>query len=276
MSAHPTPPNDPRPFALGEGERAVLCVHGLTGTPWEVRPIGETLARAGYATSGPLLAGHGDVEDLERSRWTDWYASVESAFDSLRDGGRRRVVVLGFSMGSLLVLRLAALRGDGVAGVIAMGVPLEFPGWKRAAIGALARLRSTPLLGELVGRHDKRGGPDIRVLRMAQANPSLTQFPYPTLRELVALQDEVRSLLPRVRAPLLLLHGGLDHAATPDDSARVAQMVASNEVRRRVFPRSFHHLAVDLDRDAVMREILEFVDLHTRTRTSPPSSEPST
>jgi carboxylesterase len=275
VSAHPTPANDPRPFALGEGDRAVLCVHGLTGTPWEVRPIGETLARSGYATVGPLLAGHGDVDSLEASTWRDWYASVETAFDTLRDGGRRRVVLLGFSMGSLLVLRLAALRPDDVAGVVAMGVPLEFPGWKRAAIETLARLRSTPLVGGLIGRHDKRGGPDIRVLRMAQANPSLRQFPYPTLRELVALQDEVRGLLPRVRAPLLLLHGGLDHAATPDDSARVAQMVASADVRRRVFPRSFHHLAVDLDRDEVMREILDFVDRTTREST-PPSPEPST
>lgn len=273
MSAHPTPANDPRPFALGEGERAVLCVHGLTGTPWEVRPIGEALAHHGYATIGPLLAGHGDVDALEASRWTDWYASVESAFDTLRDGGRRKVVLLGFSMGSLLALRLAALRPDDVVGVVAMGVPLEFPGWKRAAIETLARLRSAPVLGGLIGRRDKRGGPDIRVLRMAQANPSLSQFPYPTLRELVALQDEVRGLLPTVRAPLLLLHGALDHAAAPDDSARVAQMVASADVQRRVFPRSFHHLAVDLDRDEVMREILQFVDRTTRPT---PSPEPST
>jgi carboxylesterase len=188
-------------------------------------------------------------------------------------------VVLGFSMGSLLALRLAALRGDEVAGVIAMGVPLQFPGWKRAAIGALARLRATPLVGEWVGRHDKHGGPDIRVLRMAQANPSLTQFPYPALRELVALQDEVRALLARVHVPLLLLHGGLDHAAAPDDSARVAQIVSSADVQRRVFPRSFHHLAVDLDRDDVMREILHFVDRTTRGPISPaptaPSSEPT-
>ncbi len=246
----------------------MLCVHGLTGTPWEVRPVGEMLARAGYVAAGPLLAGHGDVEELEASSWQDWYASAEEAFERLLDGGRRRVVALGFSMGSLLVLRLAALRPDDVTGVIAMGVPLEFPPWKQAAIQGLARLRRTPWLGQLIGRHPKRSGPDIRVLRMAQANPSLSQFPYPTLRELVALQAETRDVLPRVRTPLLLLHGGMDHAAPADDSARVAQLVSSRDVRRRVFPRSFHHLAVDLDREEVATEILGFVDRVTgRPRT---------
>jgi carboxylesterase len=263
-----TPPTDPRPFALGEGENGVLCIHGLTGTPWEVRPLGDVLAEAGYRARGPLLAGHGDVAQLEASGRQDWYASTEQAFDELRSEVSGSVVVLGFSMGSLLALRLAAQRPKDIAGVIAMGVPLEFPGWQRMAISALASLREAPLLGGLVGRYPKSGGPDIRVLRMAQANPSLREFPYPTLREFIALQDEVRGLLSRVTSPLLLLHGRLDHAASTDDSARVAQAVSSADVRRKVFARSFHHLAVDLDREQVFRDILSFVDRVTQSRTS--------
>jgi len=34
---------DPAAFDLGprDAARAVLCLHGLTGTPWEVRSVGE-------------------------------------------------------------------------------------------------------------------------------------------------------------------------------------------------------------------------------------------
>jgi carboxylesterase len=239
-----------------------------------VRPIGAVLAKGGHAALGPMLAGHGDLDALEASTWHDWYASVERAFDELRARGPQPIVVLGFSMGSLLVLRLAALRGDAVAGVVALGVPLELPAWKRAAVGALARLRENALLRELVGRRGK-SGPDVRILRMARQNPSLTHFPYPALRELIALQAEVLPLLPRVRAPLLLLHGRLDHAAPADDSARVAQLVSSAQVRRRVFAHSFHHLAVDLDRDQVLSEILDFVDgISPPTRESPTEPRP--
>ena len=36
---------DPAPFDLaGEGPAAALCLHGLTGTPYEVRPLGEAIA----------------------------------------------------------------------------------------------------------------------------------------------------------------------------------------------------------------------------------------
>lgn len=257
-NAGQSPTADPRPFHLGDGTRAVCCIHGLTGTPWEVRPIGDALAAAGFLSSGPLLAGHGDVAELESSTWRDWYASAEQNLDALLEGGTRRVVVLGFSMGSLLALRLAALRPDDVAGVIAMAVPLELPGWKQTAIGALSRLRKVPVLGNLVGTHPKRGGPDIRVLEMARQNPSLREFPYPTLEQLIELQAEVRGLLGRVTSPLLLMHGRLDHAAPAEDSARVAQLVASSDVRRLVFDRSFHHLAVDLDRERVLEEVVGF------------------
>lgn len=257
----PSPPSavDAGPFALGDGPTAVLCLHGLTGTPWEVRPLAEALAGAGHRAVGPLLAGHGaDLAALERTTWRDWYDSAELAFDALSPGAGPRIV-LGFSMGALLSLRLAALHADAVDAVIALSVPLSFPGWKRAAIGVLARLRASPGVGRLVGHHPKAGGPDVRVRRAALENPSLRQFPYPTLRELVALQDETRACLPRVRAPLLLLHGGLDHAAAVEDSAVVAQAVASASVRRVVLARSFHHVAMDLDRDRARDEVMAFV-----------------
>ena len=65
---------DPGPFKLGDvggSGPAVLCLHGLTGTPYEVRPPAEALAEAGFACLGPLLPGHGthpDTQGLDVSR----------------------------------------------------------------------------------------------------------------------------------------------------------------------------------------------------------------
>ena len=54
------------PFNLGDGADACLLLHGLTGAPSEVRPVGEALARAGFRAVGPLLPGHGTTpQDLE-------------------------------------------------------------------------------------------------------------------------------------------------------------------------------------------------------------------
>jgi carboxylesterase len=248
---------DPRPIALGEGSRAVLLLHGLTGTPYEVEPIARSLHGRGFAVRVPLLAGHGSLADLEHSTRLDWYATAEHALSELREGGRRDVVILGTSMGGLLALRLAALRPQAVAGVVAASVPLELTAWRRGAISVLARLRRMPLLGRAVGALPKNG-PDVRVARESRESPSLRGFPYPALAELVALQREVVQLLPEVRTPLLLLHGELDHSVPASHSARIAQQVGSAQVRCVLLPRSFHILGRDLDRDRVCAEVVRF------------------
>ena len=259
---------DPRPIARGDADVGVLLLHGLTGTPHEVHPLADALFEAGYAVRAPLLAGHTDLTALERSTWRDWYASAGEAFADLYDDGRRTVVVLGFSMGSLLALRLTALRPAQIRGVVAISVPLRFPWWRRRAIVTMAKLRRNKLLHGAVGILPKDGGPDIRVMREVDDSPSLEGFPYPALAELIALQDEVADLLPHVRAPALLLHGRYDHTAPVELSAEVSQALGSARVERQVLPRSFHGVGLDLDREEASRAIVAFVDSLQRPSTT--------
>ena len=72
-------------FRLEGGRRGVLLIHGVTGTPTEMRLLGKGLNRAGYSVYGMQLAGHcGDVDDLLKTGWQDWYASVEAAAEKYR------------------------------------------------------------------------------------------------------------------------------------------------------------------------------------------------
>ncbi|CAM5399485.1 hypothetical protein SGRIM128S_09027 [Streptomyces griseomycini] len=66
----------------------------------------------------PLLPGHGTHwKDLRVTGWQDWYAEVDRELRLLRDRSAR-VFVAGLSMGGALALRLAALHGDAVSGVV--------------------------------------------------------------------------------------------------------------------------------------------------------------
>src|SRR5438477_5580237 len=89
------------------GPRGVLCLHGFTGTPFEVRPLAEALAARGFTVSAPALAGHcGTLDELACTGWPDWLASAEQALDRLlAEVGGRPVAVAGFSLGGLLALR---------------------------------------------------------------------------------------------------------------------------------------------------------------------------
>src|SRR2546430_10174597 len=95
------------PFSLGGGDLACLLLHGLTGSPAEMRPVGEALAKAGFRAVGPLLPGHGTTpEDLLTVTRADLLAAAESALLGLRDA--RRVYLCGLSAGALLAIHLAA------------------------------------------------------------------------------------------------------------------------------------------------------------------------
>src|SRR3954466_2961289 len=57
----------------GDGSVGVVCVHGFTGSPYDMRFLGGELARAGFHVHGLMLPGHGTrIEDLDATRWTDW------------------------------------------------------------------------------------------------------------------------------------------------------------------------------------------------------------
>ncbi|RYG65174.1 esterase, partial [bacterium] len=62
------------PFDLvGNDDIGVVLVHGFTGTPYEVRYLGDRLVEAGYTVRGLRLPGHGtSIADLDRTRWEDW------------------------------------------------------------------------------------------------------------------------------------------------------------------------------------------------------------
>lgn len=92
----------------GKNNKAVLLLHGYTGAPSEMRPLGDYLHALGYTVSCVRLPGHGtSIKDLEATTATDWYCAAEAEclellarFDS--------VYVAGLSMGGLLAIKLAA------------------------------------------------------------------------------------------------------------------------------------------------------------------------
>jgi carboxylesterase len=100
------------------GSTGVLLCHGFTGSPQSIRPWAEFLANAGLTVSLPRLPGHGTTwQEMARTRWEDWYAEVDRAFDELR-AGTDEIFVMGLSMGGCLALRLAELHGEAVSGLV--------------------------------------------------------------------------------------------------------------------------------------------------------------
>src|SRR5437762_1143570 len=107
----------------------VLLSHGITGAPAEMKPLIRKLAAAGFTVSCPALAGHcATLRELKRTRWTDWYSSLEEALRALRERCAS-VFVSGLSMGALLALKLAADHPESVSGVATLSATFFYDGW---------------------------------------------------------------------------------------------------------------------------------------------------
>jgi carboxylesterase len=237
-------------FALGDGPDACLLLHGFTGSPLEVRPVGEALSRAGMRCLGPLLPGHGTTpRDLFGKRAEDLVEAARAALASLGDA--RRVYVCGLSAGALLAVHLAAERPVAAVALLAPAISFSGATWLYTEI--VGRLPALPILLS-------KGARDIAEVDDREKEPSAyAAVPMAWGRELRSLSSGALRLAPRVRAPALILQGGRDRTVSLAGARKLAAALGSPKpVDVRVFPRSGHVLPLDVDAEDICREVKRF------------------
>ncbi|HET9597842.1 MAG TPA: alpha/beta fold hydrolase [Anaeromyxobacteraceae bacterium] len=242
-------------FDLPGGPDAALLLHGLTGSPFEMRHVAARLHAYGMRCVGPIMPGHGgEPRALERLSWRDW---VDGAAAELRAlGGARRTFVVGCSMGALVACALAHRHPDRVDGLALLAPALRLAGTARLA-GLLAR--RTPL-GALLPPVPKLGGSDVRDREMRRRNPTMRAVPLGAVGELVALAHHVDAILPGVVAPALVVASRHDHTVRLAGARRLARRVGSGPARLLVLERSYHLVGIDVERDRVADAVAEFLE----------------
>jgi carboxylesterase len=242
-----------REYELGGGPDAVLLLHGLTGSPFELHPVALRLHAAGMRCLAPVLPGHGGgPEDLLEVGWTDWIAGAERHLRRLE--GARRTFVVGCSMGALVACALAHDHPGRVAGLVLLAPALELA-WQGRIGAALGRLG--PLRRVIV---PKAAGSDVRDPEMRRRNPGVPGLPLAAVAELAALQAHAERLLPGVAAPALVVAGAHDHTVTLAGALRLARRIGSGPAEVRVLAESWHLVGIDVDRDECAEATLAFLD----------------
>jgi carboxylesterase len=235
------------PFAANGGPVGVLLSHGLTGSPASMRPWAEFLAAHDYTVRVPRLPGHGTTwQQLNRTRWHDWYAEAESALDELRSRCDQ-VVVAGLSMGGCLALRLAEQRSRDVDAVVLVNP---------AVASANRQLRAVPVLKWLLASRPGIGN-DIK--KCGVEEHCYSRLPLKALHAMMQMWRVTREDLPKVTQPLLMFRSAEDHVVEPLSGRIIAQRVSSRDLCERVLEDSYHVATLDHDAPAIFEESLEFV-----------------
>ena len=242
------------PFDLPGGPDAALLLHGLTGSPFEMRHVADRLHARGMRCLGPVMAGHaGGPRELEGLPWSAW---VELALRELqRLEGARRTFVVGCSMGALVACELAHRVPARVDGLALLAPALQLAGAARLA----ALLARRTLLGRLLPPVPKFGS-DVRDPEMRAANPGLDGVPLSAVGELASLAEHVDRLLPGIAAPAIVVAGRHDHTVRLAGARRLARRLGSGPARLLVLPRSFHLVGIDVERDRCADEVAAFLE----------------
>lgn len=235
-----------------------VCLHGFTGTSFEMRHLAERLELQGFVVSTPTLPGHGTrPEQLNRTTSRDWRAALADAVGELR---RRcdRVAVVGQSMGALLALEAAERRRPDIDAVASLAAPLWFEGPGGRLVWMLSRLPPALTRG-LPSVAKSGGGSDVRDPAIAAANPAYAVLPLSGVAEVCRLMRRVRRHLERVRCPLLVVHGRYDHTAPLAGAVEIVGRASSRDKALLVAPESYHLVSCDVDRELVARAVGDFL-----------------
>jgi len=248
-------------YLKGASDKSVLLVHGLTGSPAEMKFIGKQLHRRGFTVYAPMLAGHGaDVETLTRTRYEDWLESLRAGLHRLKQE-TREVYAAGICVGGGLALYLAHLEPAMLSGVAVYAAALDYDGWNQPKWSRLARhlrgmlihvpairkvrFEETPPFGIKSGR--------IRTALMKEGagiEGALPYFPAVSLYENYRLNHVLKKALPATTTPTLLIHAREDDVAHPRNAYAI-QKRHGGRCEVAMLEDSYHMIHIDQERHKV-------------------------
>jgi len=248
------------------GEHAALLIHGLTGSPFEMKYLARQLHRAGFTVKGPCLAGHGStLGDLKKTRWQDWYGTVYESFRELKRS-HATVSVAGLCMGALLALKLSVDLEEEVNAVSLISTTLFYDGWGLPWYKFLLPLAYfTPACHFYSFKEREPYGIKNEALRtrivegMRGGSIAHERVPGVSMRELYRLIDVMKKkVISKVTAPALIIHSKEDDLASTENAHYVKKRIRSKDVRMLLLDDCYHMVPIDNERDVAANEIIDF------------------
>lgn len=255
-------------YRIKGGRVGVLLLHGLCGTPAEMRFVANNLARSGFTVNCAQLAGHGGTEDdIKASTWRDWYHSAEAALEEI-SAECDVVIAGGLSTGAVLSLLLAANHPDKVHGTVLLAPTLWLNGWLIPWYARFFRLVFQTAVANLIRFPDlePHGIKDPRIREFIKnalfsgdgSEAGLPSTPGGAVLEHRRLVQELIGKIGSIRQPALIVHPREDDYADLNNSWYL-QRNLKGMVDMVVLDDSYHIVTVDRQRHVVAERTAGFV-----------------
>lgn len=243
------------PFFYPGNHVGCLLIHGFTGTPYEMRELGERLAAEKYSVLGPALAGHAtDLDQMCATRWQDWYASVTSAYDQLHDTCDV-IFPIGLSLGALLALHISAHKP--VTGVVSISAPFGIHN------PLIPLFKAFPFLFNFIPYIRKGGKDDTLDPEIRTRHPAYDRYPTRCAESLfLDFVPHLQSDLPDIHAPALLIQSRGDRSIPEDSMPQFHARLGSREKEMVWLENSGHLVLEDYAKEQAFEHVLRFLQAH--------------
>jgi acylglycerol lipase len=250
-----------------EPRKVVVIAHGGGEHSGRYAHVGARLIAAGAAAYALDHRGHG--RSTGRRALIDRLDHVLADLDGFvtlvasRHPGRP-VHLLGHSLGGTFAVAYALRHQHRLAGLLLSGpvaaLEAASPALRRAArvLSAVA-----PTLG--VYRVDpSRISRDPAVVQAYRDDPLVHHgaLPVRTVAEVGAAVERFPAEVPRLRLPMLVMHGGADSIAPPSGSRMLHDRAGSADRTLRLYDGLFHEILNEPEREAVLGDLVGWLDAH--------------
>ncbi|WP_062050294.1 carboxylesterase [Bacillus sp. JCM 19034] len=237
----------PKSFMFEGGERAVLLLHGFTGTTADVRMLGRFLQKKGYTAHAPLYKGHGVApEFLLEVEPNDWWQNAQQGYTYLQEQGYKKIAVAGLSLGGLLSLKLA--QSYSVVGVIPMCAPMKQRTERSIYDGMIHYAK------QYKERENKSGD---------QIKGELERFREGSLNLISTLRlemDRVKRSLEMVTSPALVIQARHDEMIDVNSANVIFEQIGSKIKEIKWYEESTHVITLGKEKDQLHEDIYHFLE----------------
>ena len=232
------------PFFHKGNEVGCLVLHGFTGTPANMISIGQELAGHGCTVYLPRLSGHGTtLGDMNTKNAGLWLDDALRAYDRLVQEGCTKIVLVGLSMGALLMALVASKRK--CDGLVMMSAPLYMRNY------LLFAHFISPIVPYILTSKE---------LKTDEAGQGYMGMPTRRIGDIKKLAKQVKRILPEITVPTMVMAPANDGRVKKKSPAAIYGGLKKAERKSLVYmENSPHGIPYGCEKERAAEIIGEFV-----------------
>lgn len=235
------------PFFFEAGKRAVLLLHGFTGSSADVRMLGRFLEKKGYTTHAPHYKGHGvSPEQLIDTTPAEWWSDVVAGYNLLKEAGYEEIAVIGLSLGGVFSLKLGL--HNPLKGIITMCTPMTMRTTDKMFEGVIQYAKQYKIQE---GKNEHEIEKELEIIR----THGMASLP-----ELQQLISDVRQSIDLIYAPIFVVQSRNDEIIDPLSAHTIYEQVESLDKQIKWFEHSGHVITLDKEKDQLHEDIHQFLE----------------